>query len=152
MKNKFVWLLLLTLAACTPRWEDEEKEKFRQDCMRGATNSNFGNPEVYCDCMLNNLMKAYPNPDDIHELTPEQLATYAMDCADSAQRDAIVWQPAVEQAFKDSCLKMAAQTQKVNPDQYCDCVLDGVKKRFRTTNDLSQLNPQTMQAIGQTCQ
>lgn len=144
--------LLLVSSACA-RWEDHEKDDFKKQCMQGAARESFMRPEQYCDCMLEKLMVKYPNPDDMREqMSPDELAAFALTCADSAQKDMVVWLPEVEKAFSDSCLSMAQREQKNQPEQYCSCVLENVKKQFKTSEELAKIDTKAMQAIGSSCE
>jgi hypothetical protein len=154
-------LLLATFAACTSRWEEHEKQSFKDQCLAGAKGQAFAKPEKYCDCMLEKLMAKHPNPNGLEDMEPDTLVAFAEDCAAQAKEGVVevVWPPEIEQMFVESCIKMVAEHNQsdaekkiTNAEAYCACSLEKAQAKYPTTEELGKLNADTMKAIGQSCE
>ncbi len=58
-------------------WSTEEREIFLTNCIGSAQKGGITGDKAkdYCECMLYKVEKAFPNPLDAAQLTPEKLAT-----------------------------------------------------------------------------
>lgn len=86
MKKYMLPLLLLscTYISCNT-WPQEDKDAYTQSCLQDA-NTWAGSPDkakTYCDCMLQQLMKKYPNANDMMEHIDSVMKdTSLMNCKD----------------------------------------------------------------------
>jgi len=66
IKRIFLLLCMASLSSCTDFWDGSTQRKFHEACA-GEAVKWAGTPEkadVYCNCVLEKMMKKYPNEDD----------------------------------------------------------------------------------------
>lgn len=77
-------LICCTIAACNT-WPQEDQDMETHSCLEDA-NKWAGSPEkakIYCDCVLQKLMKEYPNANDMMEHIDSVIKdTSLMNCKD----------------------------------------------------------------------
>lgn len=69
MKKYILFVLLSCICLSCNTWPQEDKDAYTQTCLQDANNW-AGSPDkakVYCDCMLQKLMKKYTNVNDLME-------------------------------------------------------------------------------------
>jgi len=69
MKKYILFALLSCICLSCNTWPQEDKDAYTQTCLQDANNW-AGSPDkakVYCDCMLQKLMKKYANVNDLME-------------------------------------------------------------------------------------
>ena len=70
-------------AGCNGRsdWTQDQQDAFYDQCFSGTVNSfDPVMAENYCNCMLETIMKKYPDPESIDNITMEEMYSYAGDC------------------------------------------------------------------------
>lgn len=71
----FWFSLVFGVTSCTTGdWSKEEKDKLVDRCR------NEGGSRSYCNCYLNAAIKAYPNPEDMEELSFEEAVELSIQC------------------------------------------------------------------------
>jgi len=62
-------ILLITgiiLCSCARGWTNEDEQQFKGGCLKGAfKDMDSVKAKSYCDCMLQQVKKRYPNPSDL---------------------------------------------------------------------------------------
>jgi hypothetical protein len=54
------------LCSCSRRWKKTDEQQFTGGCLHGAFKEmDSAKAKSYCDCMLQQLKKRYPNPADL---------------------------------------------------------------------------------------
>lgn len=59
---------LLSISSCKNTWSQEDKDNYMNTCLEGVNGQP--SPEkakAYCSCMLDKLVKRYPNVNDMME-------------------------------------------------------------------------------------
>jgi hypothetical protein len=72
----FAALILLSATSCKNTWDQDDKDMFYKSCMDEANKWAGDKAKPYCDCMLEKIIKKYPNEND------------ALDHMDSVMNDA----------------------------------------------------------------
>lgn len=65
--------VLLILTSCAGGWSDDQKKQINNTCL--------GSGLYDCDCYVEEVVKAYPNPDDFNNLTQEEKDAVVENCA-----------------------------------------------------------------------
>lgn len=156
MRSLFFCLLLLHslffLSSCKGEWTDKEKNKILNDCKLAAAKYGFTNPEGHCDCVLRTIVTRYPDPNQFENMEMGEFGQIVAECQGREISTRIIWPEATQKAFVDSCVSMAKQMGKMNPDSYCRCVLDRVIEKYPTNDSISKLDPTVMKEIGLSCE
>lgn len=65
-------LLALSFTSCKS-WDEPDQQAWKQACMENATKwaADEANAKTYCDCVLEKMMKKYPNVNDALEHVQE---------------------------------------------------------------------------------
>jgi hypothetical protein len=149
------WLIvvgLIAFSACQSRWEEEEKEGFSRQCLASARIQNLPQPEQYCNCVLERLQREFPNPTDMEDgLKLGDIAAYGQTCLDSLASAKVVWPDTTIATFTQGCLAVAREQGQPQPERYCQCIMGAVMVRYPYAEQLSQLNADSMQAMGRAC-
>lgn len=63
-------------------WPKNEQEGFMNSCVENAMKSGRKRSDAidYCDCSLYNVMKAYPDINDVNKASIEEIRSLAEDC------------------------------------------------------------------------
>jgi hypothetical protein len=67
MKYSLVFLIMsATICSCNRKWSEEDKTQFVGGCISKAA-PDFGDSlaKKYCFCLLDKVMKKYPNANDV---------------------------------------------------------------------------------------
>lgn len=91
MKQLVIVFLLVVLATgCNEqkktepgkRWALKDQEDFRQSCVENAK-SGIGEEKAkkYCECMLEKVMKKYPDVNDTEKMTMGETVELAKECS-----------------------------------------------------------------------
>ena len=63
------------------RWASEDQEEFRKSCFENAkTGIGEAKARKYCDCMLEKVMKRYPDVNDTEKMTMGETVELAKEC------------------------------------------------------------------------
>lgn len=63
----FLFAIILCATSCKNTWSQEDKDTFYKSCMDEANTWAGDKAKPYCDCMLEKMMKKYPNENDALE-------------------------------------------------------------------------------------
>jgi PBP1b-binding outer membrane lipoprotein LpoB len=88
MKRLLLLLIpVVLLTSCESTWDSETKDMYLQSCKEEATWAKDDNEkQVYCDCMLDKLMKKYPKVSDFMEHVQDVMAdTTLQECKPKVQ-------------------------------------------------------------------
>ena len=105
MKNlTVISIVALTLASCSSGWSEEAKSIYRDSC---AISPEL---EEYCECTLDKVMKASPNPADVGSLDIDEIGAQCYHL--------VGWSEADKSSYMESCM--------VYPEfeEYCECTLE----------------------------
>ncbi len=116
-------------------------------CLQMAVQQGFVEPENHCACAVEKFEKASPNPEEVLNLSNEQLVAMATSCQDSLK--AII---SFKQIFSANCLTMAQQAQVKNPESYCECVVDKIINKYHNQVDMNAVKAEEVQEIGKSCE
>jgi hypothetical protein len=61
-------------------WPQAEQDAFIENCVPGAQENTEIDAEAYCACMLEKMMKEYPEPEDVEDMDMGQMMDMAKDC------------------------------------------------------------------------
>jgi hypothetical protein len=70
MKKYFLFVAItVVFASCKDTWDDEDKKMFYQSCMDAAKSEGHNEIQAkpYCDCLMEQMIKKYPNESDALE-------------------------------------------------------------------------------------
>ena len=71
----FSSVVLTSCAAAGDGWPEDEKKAFMENCVvEGVTTAD------YCSCMLEKVLKKYPEPEDALNMDMEWMMSEAEDC------------------------------------------------------------------------
>ncbi len=149
MKTLRIYLVSfsLLLVACTPEWSREERDYVYNNCLQMAVQQGFEEPENHCACALAKFEKASPNPEDILNLSNEELIAMATFCQDSIKAVA-----QFKQIFSANCITMAEARQVKEPKLYCDCVMNKIIDKYHNQVDMSNVDASIVQELGKSCE
>jgi hypothetical protein len=149
MKNRIICFILFAWlgSSCTPEWSKEERDYVYNHCLQMAVQQGFVEPENHCACAVEKFEKASPNPEEVLNLSNEQLVAMATSCQDSLK--AII---SFKQIFSANCLTMAQQAQVKNPESYCECVVDKIINKYHNQVDMNAVKAEEVQEIGKSCE
>lgn len=149
MKNFILTITLaaLWLPACTPEWSREEREYVYNHCLQMATQQGFEEPENHCACALAKFEKVSPNPEDVINLSNEEIMAMASACQDSIKAIA-----SFKRIFSANCLTMAQTRQLKDPNGYCDCVMNKIIDKYHNQVDMSTVDANIVQQLGKSCE
>lgn len=71
---------LLVLSSCGGGWSDEQKTQIKNQCL--------GSGSYDCDCYVEAVVKAHPNPDDYNKLSQEEKDALVKDCVVEVEESA----------------------------------------------------------------
>lgn len=150
----FAKLFVITLFcfSCKGEWTQKEKEKIIKNCLEESIKMGFSNPKEHCDCFLTTILIKYPNPNQFENLEMGEYGQMMMECQGKVNPTRIIWPDRTQQAFVDSCSKMAFQMKKNKPKEYCTCVLQNLMAKYPTNDDLGAINSKVMAEIGINCE
>lgn len=82
-------ILSLLVTACNQgkkavKWPQAEKDAFKESCFENAK-EGIGEEKavIYCDCMLEKIMKKYPDVNDAEKMSMGETMEMAKDCTKS---------------------------------------------------------------------
>lgn len=107
MKNILIMTIAsLILVSCSSGWSEEAKSIYRDSC---AVSPEL---EEYCECTLEKVMEASPNPADVGSLDMDAIGAQCMHL--------LGWSEADKSSYMESCVE--------SPDMvdYCQCTLDKI--------------------------
>ena len=130
----------LTLVSCSSGWGDEEKSAYLDACTIDA------DMEDYCECTLDKVMKASPDPADAAQVDIMAIADECMHLMPGMEdyQDLLddqdlmdeyeVWSDEEKSAYMDAC------TIDADMEDYCECTLDKVMKASPDAADAIQVD------------
>ncbi len=66
------------------QWSTTDKQEFIDACIPDASKAlGDGTGKTYCNCVLEKLMKEYPNPKDAGKASGSRMTEYAKECRES---------------------------------------------------------------------
>ncbi|MFL5742737.1 MAG: hypothetical protein ACJ75B_21130 [Flavisolibacter sp.] len=69
MKKYFLLLISICLICCQSKWTEKNKSDLLSSCIAGATKDmGATKAKAYCQCMLEKIVRKYPNADDARYL------------------------------------------------------------------------------------
>ena len=70
MKKIVLYIIILTsVSSCANTWNEDDKDAWKQACKETAMHwaGSEGKAKTYCDCVLGQMIKKYPNENDALE-------------------------------------------------------------------------------------
>lgn len=64
--------MLLAVTSCGGGWSEDQKTQIKNQCL--------GNGSFDCECFVESVVKAHPNPDDYNALTQEEKDALVVEC------------------------------------------------------------------------
>ena len=119
-------IAMLTIVSCSSGWGDEEKSAYLDACTIDA------DMEDYCECTLDKVMEASPNPADAAQVDIMSIADECMhlmpgmeDYQDLLEDQDLMdeygaWSDEEKSAYMNACAIDA------DMEDYCECTLDKV--------------------------
>ncbi len=95
---------VLTIVSCSSGWNEEAKSIYRDSC---TISPEY---EEYCECTLEKVMKASPNPADVGSLDIDEIGQQCYYL--------LGWSEADKSNYMESC------TVYPGMEEYCECTLE----------------------------
>lgn len=116
------------------QWTEKEMLEFERNCIGFLESEDVEKAKIYCDCLLESSIEAYPDPEIAFELEQNDIVKLfeKSGCLDDLLMIKIEdpWTEEVEQLFLEHC--KIAQIKKGKTENgandYCSCALGEIKK------------------------
>lgn len=139
------------------QWTDKNLLDFEKNCVGFLETEGVENAKVYCDCLLESSVKAYPDPAVAMELEQNEIVKLFEDskCMDDLLLIKIEdpWTEEVEQLFLEHC--KSAQIKKgvseVGANEYCSCALIEIKEIVPNPHHVMALTQEELDHILNKC-
>ena len=140
------------------KWNDEDKQVFKNNSNSFLKAHSVENPEKYTDCLLETVMKEYPDPDKAMDASQNEMADLfeSSDCLDDLTMVKIIsqWNKETETIFIRECVKNAKKHYKTEADakSYCECVLTEIKKIIPNPQHVVTLTEEEYNSVIKKCE
>ncbi|MEC8032686.1 MAG: hypothetical protein VX119_05335 [Bacteroidota bacterium] len=114
----------LTLVSCSSEWSEEAKSIYRDSC---AVSPEL---EEYCECTLEKVMEASPNPADVGNLDMEAIGAQCIHL--------LGWSEADKSSYMESCV------ESPDMEDYCQCTLDKIIEASPNPADVGNVDIATI--------
>ncbi len=81
----FGFCFLVGFSSCSTDWKDKHDEAFVQNCLDNIEEGVEYDPNLYCNCMLNQVKAARPNVTEVQEIVNADLEKMAKACLEADQ-------------------------------------------------------------------
>jgi hypothetical protein len=87
------FILVIIIFACAKKeklspneWYEEDKKQFMKDCQKPSDNPEITKEKlkIYCECMMEKIMKKYPNYKDTYGKTKSEFKDMMKECDEKA--------------------------------------------------------------------
>lgn len=151
MKGIFCFIIFSfsTIGALSQQWTTEDKEVFVSNCVPEAEDSMAPSASrQYCYCFLDWLMGAYPDPNDVDQLTEEEVNNTAVRCLEYQNN----WSQQDQDQFMASCEREASSSMGEDGAlNYCSCMLYKLTYKFPTTEGIDQMTEEEIDNMAREC-
>ena len=138
-------------------WTEKDMLEFERNCVGFLESEDVQNAKVYCDCLLETSVKAYPDPSNAMALGQNEIVDLFVksDCIDDLLLIKIEnpWTDEVEQIFIEHCT--VAQKEKgvseEAADSYCSCALEEIKQIVPNPHHVMTLTEEELAQILEKC-
>ena len=139
------------------QWTEKNMLEFERNCVGFLESEDVENAKIYCDCLLESSMEAYPDPAIAMELEQNEIVELFVNskCIDDLLLIKIEdpWTEEVEQLFLEHC--KTAQIEKgatdTEADNYCSCALGEVKQIVPNPQHVMTLTEEELALILERC-
>jgi hypothetical protein len=139
------------------QWTEKEMLEFERNCIGSLESEGVENAKVYCDCLLESSLEAYPDPAEAIELEQKDIVALfeKSNCLDDLLMIKIEdpWTEEVEEKFLEHC--KIAQIKKGETENgandYCSCALEEIKKIVPNPQHVMALTQDELDHILEKC-
>ena len=114
------------------QWTEKNMLEFERNCVGFLESEDVENAKIYCDCLLESSMEAYPDPTDAMELEQNEIVELFVNskCVDDLLLIKIEdpWTEEVEQLFLEHCKIAQKEKGIADAEAYCSCALGEIKQ------------------------
>jgi hypothetical protein len=145
-------VLVVLLAGCTSRWEEEERIVFLLQCQMAMYGAGEVNNVEVCDCMVKKLEARYPNPNDIDSLSGTRVALFALagSCRNVQIETVIDWNEQDSLKFMAGCKKWV-KPGHIASVELCPCIYTKHKVLYPTIEKHQRIRVADYAALGREC-
>lgn len=139
------------------QWTDKDMLEFERNCIGFLESEDVENAKIYCDCLLESSVKAYPDPAIAMELEQNEIVELFVNsnCMDDLLLIKIEdpWTEEVEQLFLEHCKTAQAEKGEASEkgEEYCDCALGEIKKIVPNPQHVMALTEDELSHILEKC-
>lgn len=139
------------------QWTEKEMLEFERNCIGSLESEGVENAKVYCDCLLESSIEAYPDPVVAIELEQNDIVALfeKSNCLDDLLMIKIEnpWTEEVEEKFLQYC--KTAQIEKGATESkaadYCACALGEIKEIIPNPHHVMALTEEELSHVLEKC-
>ena len=146
------------VAEAKHEWTEKNMLEFERNCIGFLESEDVENAKIYCDCLLESSVEAYPDPAIAMELEQNEIVELFVNsnCVDDLLLIKIEdpWTEEVDQLFLEHC-KIAQIEKGVSDsqaDDYCACALGEIKEIVPNPHHVMALTQEELDHVLKKCQ